>query len=236
MADGGQAASSYLDHLPAMFREGGDAGPGFLGRYLLAFEQVLTGVGDPARPGLEEKLDGIAAAGLAGVERHFEPGPGLPEGQRAPTEFLEWLAGWVAIAFRADVDELRRRELIARAVPLYRLRGTKQGLAALLGIYTRMGVSIDERTTRFQVGVHSRVGVDTVLEGGAPHHFRVTVRLPLGTPEEIHRQRQIATAVVDAEKPAHTHYELDIETPVLQVGVTSRVGVDTLLGEPSTSS
>jgi phage tail-like protein len=229
-----ESESTYLDYLPAVFRDGAAPGePGFLGRYLLGFEHVLTGTGDPDEPGIEERLEGIPAAGLAGIERYFEAGPDRADGERAPADFLPWLAGWVALALRSDLDELRRRELIARAVPLYRLRGTKNGLEQLVGVYTRMGVTVAELGDRFQLGVNSRVGVDTVLGGGAPHFFRVVVRLPTTDPAELVAQRRLITAIVDAEKPAYSHYTLDVETPTLQIGVTSTVGVDTLLGAES---
>jgi hypothetical protein len=58
----------------------------------------------------------------------------------------------------------------------------------------------------------------------------VLIRLPTPEPEQLRRQRQVTTAIIDLEKPAHTYYELDVETPTLQIGVHSTVGVDTLLG------
>jgi phage tail-like protein len=236
-------ASSYLDYLPAIYQEDGEVGqPNFLGRFLLAFEKILTGLGDVDEPGLEEILDGIVdpvsgAILLAGVHRYFNPGgPDVPERERAPAEFLEWLAGWVALSLRADLDELRQRDFIARAVSLYRLRGTKQGLEELVRIYTRLAPTIDEMKTAFQIGVHSTIGVDTVLDGGAPHYFKVTVRLSTTNPKEIRRQREVITAIVDLEKPAHTTYNrgenLVVLTPTFQIGVHSTVGVDTLLGPP----
>src|SRR4051812_12108505 len=101
--------SDYLDHLPAFFQEGDDEG--LLSRLLLAFQHVLSGVGDVDDPGLEEHLDGAVDPNdgrvLAGIERIFDPGL-RPDGvlagetERAPDEFLEWLSGWVAITLRPD--------------------------------------------------------------------------------------------------------------------------------------
>lgn len=239
-------ASGYLDYLPAVYQQ--DAGPGqpnFLGRYLLAFEQVLTGLGDAIAPGIEEILDGIADPGSGkgrrgAFQRYFSPWPYLPKGERtedsnsgdfqAPAEFLAWLAGWVALALRGDMDEERQRDFIARAVSLYRLRGTRQALEEFVRIHTRLGVTVNELHTPFQLGVHSTIGVDTVLDGGAPYFFRVLIRVPVTDPEQIRQYREIATAIIEMEKPAHTCYELDVETPMLQIGVHSTIGVDTLLG------
>ena len=90
----------------------------------------------------------------------------------------------MALVLRTDLDELRQRDFIARAVSLYRLRGTKQGLEEFVRIYTRLGVTVNELNMPFQIGVHSTVGVDTMLDGGAPHFFRVLIRLPTPNPEQ----------------------------------------------------
>jgi phage tail-like protein len=212
-------SSRYLDYLPAVFEEDTEGGePGWLERYLRGFEAILTGLGNPATPGLEEQLDGIPGTlspVMAGIERLFEPGPKLPPSRRAPDEFLPWLSEWVALSLRADIGTDRQRVLIANAVRLYRLRGTKAGLEELVGIYA-LAATIEEPAD------------------GPPNHFRVTIRL--GTPDPAQRvaQERIVRAIIDAEKPAHTYYSLVIQTPVLQIGKTSHIGVDTLLGIPLT--
>ena len=233
--------SSYLSYLPAIFQEGADQQEGlFIGRFLLAFEKVLTGLGDADNPGLEELLDGIPDPNdsrkplLAGVQRYFNPGPYPAEREReqTPKEFLDWLAGWVALALRADMDELRQRDLIARSATLYQLRGTKRGLEKMIAIYTRLPPSIDELTIAFQIGVHSRIGEDTRLDGGPPHFFKVLLQLPQSNAQERLRQELVARAIIDMEKPAHTYYHLDVVTPAFQIGVHSTIGVDTLLSPP----
>jgi phage tail-like protein len=228
-------ASKWLDYLPAVFREDAQPGtPNFLGRFLLAFEEILRGRGDPGEPGLMERVGGIvdAVSGVAvlgGLERYAEPGPLLPDDLRAPSAFLEWLSGWVAITLRADIGEQAQRQLIARAVQLYQMRGTRRGLEVMLGIYTVLGATVTETIQPLQVGVHSTVGIDTAIDGGGPHFFRVLIRVPTADPAEIRRYRDLATAIIEREKPAHCSYALDVDTPHLQIGVHSSVGVDTLL-------
>ena len=223
MAIDANTVSSLLESLPAVLQEDRQGrAPNFLGRFLLGFEQLLLGLGDAAAPGLEETI--------ARIYRYFEPGATLQEGERAPRDFLPWLAGWVALTLREDWDELRQRDLIAKAASLYRLRGTKRGVEEFLRIYTRLGVHIDELNTAFQIGVHSTIGEDTLLDGGAPFFFRVRIFLPSPQPEEIKAQRVVAHAIVDLQKPAHTYYALTVETPTFQIGTHSTVGVDTLVG------
>ena len=119
-----KAASSYLQNLPAIFGEE-DC---FLGRFLLAFEQVLTGL-----PGLEEGHD---PPPLRGLEEIIATMATLFDPKETRKEFLPWLASWVALGLRADWSPTQQRDFLANIVPLYRRRGTKENLAELLRIYT----------------------------------------------------------------------------------------------------
>jgi phage tail-like protein len=241
------SSTSYLDYLPAIFTEADEHGD--LEALLGAFEDVLSGsgapvvdaAGDVAGAGLEELLDGIADPvskdyTFGGAWRYFEPGPAGQPPLRAPDRFLEWLAGWVALVLRADLDRERQRRFIVRAVSLYGHRGTKSGLEELIGVYTDSVVTINELLTPLQIGVHSTIGVDTLLGEGAPHYFEVTIRLPNVDEQQVRDQTRIVSAIIDAEKPAHTHYVLHVETPTFQIAVHSTVGVDTLIGEPPVTS
>ena len=226
---------TYLEYLPAVYQEGADPDQSaFLSDYLLAFEQVLTGVGNASDPGLEEYLDGISGPSgpvMGGLERYFTP-IAASELLQTDSEFLPWLAGWVALVLRQDATEAQQRRVIANAVPVfYRLRGTAEGIRQVLAAYD-IGVEIDEDLERMQIGVNSTIGVDTRIDGGAPNEFRVNAYLPVADPTQRVALAQRITAIVDLEKPAHTFYELTIDTPVMQIGVTSTIGVDTILGTP----
>jgi phage tail-like protein len=221
------ASSSYLKDLPAIFSE--DA---FVGRFLMGFEQVLTGL--PDQVGREP----VPALGLeeiiAGMAQLFDPKGSwdaiLPETQRQ-TDFLHWLAGWVALGLRADWTDAQKRDFLANIVPLYKQRGTQANLAELLRIYTGLSPVIKAfDDDEFQIGVNSTIGVDTWIEGGPPHFFNVSVTMPNPDPVTLQRQRQIATALIELQKPAHTDFELDIQFKSLQIGVRSTIGLDTLLG------
>lgn len=213
--------SSYLQNLPAIFSE-----EPFLGRFLLAFEQVLTGLkkkeGSPSE-GLEEIIAAIATL--------FDPA-------ETREDFLTWLAGWVALGLRADWTEAQKRNFLSRIVPLYRRRGTKENLAELLSIYTGLSpVITDADDVDFQIGVNSTIGVSTHIGGGIPHFFRVRVTLGKdeSDPASLKRQNQIARALIEMQKPAHTDYELEIVSDTIQIGARSTIGVDTLLGSAPTN-
>jgi phage tail-like protein len=225
----GTRVSMYREYLPALFQEDVDElGVNFLGRFLLAFEQVLSGLGDETDPGIEEIIEGVPDPGnpgnqlLGGIHRYFEPGPDLPEHLRAPGEFLDWLASWVALSLRQDWTEAEKRRFISRIVPLYRLRGTKAGLVEALRAYTGLA----------QVTVTEHPDI--------PHFFEVEMDLRVETDalgdiaDLLRRKQQIAKAIIDQEKPAHTYYNLTTRIPTtLQIGITSTIGVDTLLGTPA---
>lgn len=215
--------SSYLDYLPAIFHEGAEDGTAqFLGRFLLAFEKLLSGLGDPEHPGLEEHLDQ--------VDHLFDP-------LTTHEEFLPWLAGWVALSLRDDWNVDAKRRFISNAVSLYRLRGTKDGLKRALAAYSGFSpdsIEIVELHEPLVIGVHSKVGVDTIIGGAPPYFFWVTMNVPadwhpVGS-GSITRQQAIIRAIIDQEKPAHTIYKLTFKSPTIIVGVRSTVGVNTILG------
>lgn len=212
-----QAPSALLQYLPAVYHE-----HAFLGQFLLAFEKILLGRSDPVvfeHPGLEETIATIAA--------YFDP-------VRAREDFLPWLAGWVALSLRADLDLPTQRDFIAKSAQLYRWRGTKQNLIDLVRIFTGTIPVVDEpEGAMFQIGRHSTVGLDTYIHGGPPHFFKVKITLPKAAPEVQERQIFIARALIELEKPAHTFYDLEVSFPSMQLKVTSTVGVDTLISGPS---
>ncbi len=190
-----------------------------LGQILLAFERILDGAHDlpegtpePTTPGLSELVDRLAAC--------FRPGPGEPDQARAPSEFVPWLARWVAVGLRDEWDDETRRRVVAEAMQLYRLRGTREGLRSMIGVYVGL---------RDSVQIHEFASV--------PHFFQVEVTLPTRDPKALARTDRSVRAIIDQEKPAHTFYGLRFAFPSMQIvdnPSKSRpamiVGVNTLLG------
>ena len=58
----------------------------------------------------------------------------------APEASLEWLAGWVGVAFEPGLPAARRREWLGAAPALARWHGTRRGLALALDVATGGGV------------------------------------------------------------------------------------------------
>lgn len=208
MADTPQ--SNYLQYLPALFHE-----QPFVGAFLLAFESILAGQGSASDSieGYDEILDRI--------DTFFAPQPvsstshaALPLDKRqTPSEFLPWLAQWVAISLRDDWSEETKRNFISRIVPLYQKRGTKDGLEELLKLYTNESVEIYELAA-------------------PPHYFQVIITLSEADPEKLNHKQRIARALINQEKPAHTFYALQVQIPAMRIINSPATGEEGLiLGE-----
>ncbi len=205
--------SGYLTHLPAIFQR-----DPFIGRFLLAFERILSGLRPPEPDDPFPEQRGLEAE-IERIHTYFDPAPDATTQDRAPAEFLPWLAGWVALSLRQDWAEEEQRRFLARIVSLYRWRGTPRGLRRILETYTREQVEIYEFDR-------------------PAHYFQVEVTLSERRPDLLRLKEKIARAIIDQEKPAQTFYALRILTPTLQIrndldieqGIGLLVGRNTLLG------
>lgn len=219
-----EKVSKYLQDLPSIYQGGKEDTSTFLGRFLKAFEKMLSGIDDGVKvddefiEGIEEKLDGI--------HNYFDP-------FNTPPEFLPWLAGWVALTLKEgkDWDEKKKRELIAEIVPLYKKRGTKEGLEKYLKIYVGKGLRIIDELGPFQIGISSKVGIDTIMGELQPYFFIVDVTLPVPDPKAMSEKKKAIDNLIETEKPAHTYYKTNITVPTMRIGYYSTIGIDTLLWE-----
>jgi phage tail-like protein len=216
-----------LDYLPAIYQEtSDDRASRFVGQLLTPFEKILLG-------GRSEKDSEQKPAPARSLEEEVAALPELFDPWETPKEFLPWLASWAALSFRSDLSEARRRKLLANIIPLYRIRGTRRYLEDLLQLCVEAFAAVsDAEIPEFQIGDHSTLGVDAYIGGGPPHFFTVALVAPKLSREEMDKQIAIARSVIDLAKPAHTMYELSVSSPKFEVGLHSRVGIDTVLGAP----
>lgn len=196
--------SSYIHYLPPIFQESE-----FLDGFLLAFEKILTQAAPTDNwQALETKI--------AQTETYLRPISTDATEQQTPTDFLPWLAGWVALSLRDDWPEETKRHFIREIVPLYRMRGTKVGLKRMLEIYLGDGVPITiydrKATTEAAIDVANHFAFEP------PAHF-FQVRIDVGTQDTtiIRQIQQIAQAIIEQEKPAHTFYGLQIRIPTMRL-------------------
>lgn len=107
-----------------------------LGVHLPALYQAK----DPLALGLAAAFDRVLApvfASLDNFEAYLDP-------KVAPADFLDWLAAWVAVSLDGSWTLERRREFVARATALHRVRGTAHGLRSYLEVITGGEVEIEE--------------------------------------------------------------------------------------------
>ncbi len=105
----------------------------------------------------------------------------------APAFFLDQLASWLGMTLDEKWPEEKRRAIVAEAAELYRRRGTRWGLGRHLELYTGAIPEITEPRDR-------------------PHHFHVLLRLPANQATD----RATVERIIEANKPAHTTYSLEI--------------------------
>jgi phage tail-like protein len=198
------AGDQLLRYLPAIFQE-----DRFLADFLRPFENLWleSDVSKTDRmEGNDEDTQAIEHR-IAHLDDYFDP-------EKTRDRFLEWLAGWVAVTLHARLSKSKQRQFIANAVQYYRRRGTKKNLEALLNFFTDGQAVVRETDApEFQIGVHSTIGIDTYIGDRDAFYFQVDLTLP-GASDDIGADRRqsedLARAVIDAEKPAHTDYHLQI--------------------------
>jgi phage tail-like protein len=115
------AAEDYLDHLPLTYRYNDDSTDGFLSRWLRLIR------GDFSR--IEELLDDMPRL----ADPHFEPAGALA-----------WLAQWFGLELPGIADDAQHRALVARAVSLMALRGTRQSIVEFVELHTGIAPAIVE--------------------------------------------------------------------------------------------
>lgn len=139
---------------------------------------------------------------LLPVDRQIDHLAQLFDPHVTPGELLPWLASWVDLVLDETWPEEKRRELIHSAVKLYQWRGTARGLKEYLRIYTGVTPEIFEPISRLDLSKAQDARGQL-----AAHSFVVTLRVP--NPKAIDQDK--VTAIIEAEKPAHTAYQLRVE-------------------------
>jgi phage tail-like protein len=127
----------------------------FLERFLSLFESVFYDL----------------EAEIATVSRYLDPDP-----KGTPPEFLKWLASWVSMAIEEDWQEATKRQFIRQAVPLYKMKGTVEGISRFIEIYIgKMPVVIEHAKAGNPsvLGSPFSLGVDTILVRAPVRGFRL---------------------------------------------------------------
>ncbi len=120
----------------------------------------------------------------------------------APFDFLDLLAEWVGLAVDRNWNEEQTRCLVARAVELYRWRGTKRGLADLVEAY--IGVKPSDITDSGGVVWSSTPGA------AAPGEDLPAVRIDIVAPKGVAIDRARLVRLLQSSVPAHVLLSVDL--------------------------
>ncbi|MFD0366891.1 phage tail protein [Streptomyces sp. NPDC127114] len=171
--------------------------PGLPSRYPIGEQLPALYAEDDFAQRFTAGLDTVLApvfATLDNLAGYFDP-------RLAPPDFLSWLAAWVGGADDPRRPLELRREAVARAVELHRLRGTRRGLVEALRLV--LGVSADV--------TGDGGAVWSATPGGAtppPAAESVLVRVWPGRTSEIDADR--VHALVRTLCPVHTLCRVEI--------------------------
>jgi len=204
---------SWVRNLPGIYQRGGFEDPDFLREFLWIPQHLWASIQDT----------------LETLHDHFDP-------YESPSNFLEWLASWVAFKVDPGWPETKKRALIKRAMELYKIRGTVKGLKVFLAIFTNYEPEIIENTwpfKGFRIGVHSTVGVDSVILPPVNLSHCFIIQIPAAfrdvTDDIVIRIHDI----IMSEKPAHAMYFLRFMAEIverekrdfLRIGIRSGIGI-----------
>lgn len=212
------ARRGYLENLPAIYRRSDGVGRNLVRELCFVFEHMFDS-----------------------VEKNLNDGWRFYDPHASPVDFLDWLSQWTAFTLDLDWPETQKRALVKRAVDLYRIRGTKRGLALFLMLFTGHEPDIAENTWPFKgfrieaegAEQGARVALDSVILPPVElaHCFVVTMPIKFEdvTAEVVIRIHQI----IQMEKPAHTQYYLrfaeekgDVELrEFFAIGLRSGIGI-----------
>ena len=220
----------------------------FLRRFMQSLEALFEQ--------LESEVEGTVDLTSGGIPDLFSPSTTPPPqfANRAQPgagdfDFLEYLAGWLALPLRPEKSLGWNRQFFNTAIPLYAQRSTPPGIDAMLRAWlkgellettppapavTDLASAQMDADASFQLGVTATVGVDTVLGLGPGFFFVVDLIADptvaaLRTPAGLDVMQRAARSMLDAEKPAHTYYELRIRATTMQLAPP---GQTTIGGNP----
>ena len=141
--------------------------------------------------------------------------------------FLDWLASWFDITFLPEWPEATRREMVAKAIAMYRRRGTIAGLRQMLQWHTGLAEPVPAVIEHFRIAAPISIAGSPLAPTAPAHAF--TIVLPaVAAPDDTARDR--LDRVIAAAIPAHTRYELRLVGPGIAIGRQSTPGIDMLIG------
>lgn len=197
---------SWIEYLPEVYQK--EDKDSFLERYLGIFQTIYEDFNEEIRQ-VPQMLDMELAQG----------------------EYLTWLAEWLDIGESYIWTETQLRRLLKNGVPLYKRRGTRQGIIDFVTLYTGEPPFLVEnhQLMRFK---KDRAYLEKLqkLYGCNPYSFTVLVR-----EEVLHSlwQQKALMKIIDDIKPVQMDWQLVIIKPYIFLEQFSYIGINSVLGKYS---
>ncbi len=150
-------------------------------------DRFITGIVD----GFDQVLAPVHAT-LDDLDAYLDPAT-------CPPDFLVWLGSWLGVEVSERWPARRRRELVARAVEVYRLQGTARGIRDAVELYTG---SLPVVTDSGAVSASAEPLGDIPGRPGA----EVTVTIAASDGDV---SLDVVERIVDAVKPAHVRSRVE---------------------------
>jgi phage tail-like protein len=154
--------SRYLQYLPGVYSDSD-----FLKRYLLIMESILA----PLEWGVDS------------FEQFYNPDVTTPD-------WLQWIASWFDVFIHPSVPIERQRAVVSQLALVFRARGTRRCMIALIEAY---------------FGVKPEI----IEPEDLPSSF--VVKLPLPKKEQTTLNRALAERLIETLKPGYTSFKLEID-------------------------
>ena len=216
--------NSSLRYLPAPFHQDPESAF-FLDRMLSYFDTV------------QDEIRFV----IKDFSRYLDPA-GVPAG-----DYLDWLGSWFDWQFLAQWPAELRREMIRRSIEFFKLRGTLDGIRQMLQWHTGLGGQQPQIIEHFRLREYSAlqqrrsvcgVAVEVVPlfvaekplsppPSAIDHWFTVVLPNSVVANQEAF---DVIRQLIDAQKPAHTAYQICVFHQGIRIGKQSSIGVDMWLG------
>lgn len=194
---------SWMGYLPEVYQASDK--DRFLERYLAVFQVLYES--------MDEKIRGI---------------PGMLDVERTEEENLIRLAEWLDITGSHIWNGAQLRLLLKQAVRLYRMRGTREGIRAMIRLYTGGEAYIVEqcRLKPFMEDEKSKRDL-TRLYGSSPDVVSVIMEKEYAPTQRAYHALQ---RVIEEMKPARIEVELVILEPYMYLGGHTYMGINSAFG------
>lgn len=171
------ASKNPIRHLPSIYQEND-----FLRNYLMIFQHIMN----------ETSIT------LDNIDNLFRP-------MEVDSRFLPLISSWIGVNYELLGTEDIARKVLQYAVPLYRYRGTKLGMRALLFLVTGVVPEIIEGDLPFEaMSITEQTDISSVILESDRKDSIFSVYFPVYTEEFSSDLRKRIYRIVQNEKPINT--------------------------------